>query len=85
MALLLIFQQALFLALAFVKTALWGSEIVTYRAWDEPRWCAKERDLRPEPEPGRWQMPSSDEPPSHGDPLEKTWVDVPSPVRGAEG
>lgn len=83
--LLLVIQQAMFLLQAYFKTALWGAEIVTFRAWDAPRWCAKERDLRPEPEPGRWQMPASDEPPHHGDPLEKTWVDVPSPVRGTEG
>lgn len=83
--LLLLIQQLMFLTQAFFKTALWGAEIVTYRAWGEPRWCTKARDLRRSPDPDpRWRMPEpreTDEPPHHGDPLEKTWVDVPSPLR----
>ena len=83
--LLLILQQALFLGLAFVKTALWGSEIVTYRAWAAPRWCAKKKDLRLESEEKDTPALGEPSPQSpHGDPLEKTWVDVPSPVRGLE-
>lgn len=84
-ALLLLLQQASFLLQACLKTALWGAELAVYRAWDEPRWCAKARDVRREMETEPRDQPPSDAPPPHGDPLEKTLVDVPRPVRGMEG
>jgi hypothetical protein len=43
MALVVVAQQAVFLAAAFLRVALWGGEIAYYQAAGEPRWCGRKR------------------------------------------
>ncbi|HUO87056.1 MAG TPA: hypothetical protein VM617_06670 [Thermoanaerobaculia bacterium] len=40
-AALFLAQQALFLALAFLRVGRWGAEIAYYQAIGEPRWCRR--------------------------------------------
>lgn len=43
----LLAQQAVFFAIAFLRTALWGAEVTYFQGIGEPRWCGRRRPAPP--------------------------------------
>lgn len=54
----LLAQQAVFFAVTFLRTALWGAEVTYFQGIGEPQWCGRKKPEPPAREPRRPRRPS---------------------------